>query len=353
MNKLRIAMVACRLACGWLVFAGGGAYGQGDQLLRVHFVDVGQGDAIWIQGPTQDTGPGINVIIDGGPDKGSSDRLITYLEKYGLKKGATIDYVILTHPHNDHYPGLVDVLADYEVKTIVDSGYPSTDKGFQKFVTAAEHETVKGKKSQFIQLREKPDFQLNFGDELQARILHVDSAAATNMGSDNTRVNNASTVIRMVYKNFSFLFTGDAEGKARQEPATTEKYVEKELVDKFSAAELQSTVLKAGHHGSETSSTLAFIREVHPEVVVIESGRKSFSGTFLPDKSVIARYQSEFPGITIARTDENDEAEGRTTMTDADGDDVLVFTDGDSLEVDQAEGPVGHRKWVKLKTIQH
>src|SRR6266850_3298171 len=81
---------------------------SGAGYLRVSFVDVGQGDAIWIQGPQQDDGkPGGTIVIDGGPDRGESNRLIKYLRtpKYGLPAGAAIDCMIASHPHDDHYPG--------------------------------------------------------------------------------------------------------------------------------------------------------------------------------------------------------------------------------------------------------
>lgn len=348
MPKLRFLFLVA-----WLLFARSLCADQGDNLLRVHFVDVGQGDAIWIQGPAGEGAPnGLNIIIDGGPDKGSGDRLLIYLDKYGLKKGSVIDFIIATHPHDDHYPGLIDILANYEVKTIIDSGFPKEGPKFHEFFQAAQKETVKGKKSEFIQLRNKPDFKLQLGTELQARILHVDSAAFQDMGSGNTRENNASTVVRIVYKNFSFLFMGDAEGKERSQPPDTLRFVEKDLLSQVTPEELHSTVIKAGHHGSETGSTLSFIRTVRPEIVVIMSGRKAFNGTFIPDASVIARYKKELPGVTIVRTDENDAEEGLDTTNDADGDDILIFTDGDSLQVRQARGPANHRKWVKVKKIQ-
>jgi len=326
---------------------------QGHNLLRVHFIDVGQGDATWIQGPAPDgADEGINILIDGGPDTGKANRLITYLEKYKLKKGSIIDFVILTHPHDDHYPALLDVLANYEVKTIIDSGFPKEGPKFAKFLAAAKKETVKGKKSTLIELRKKQDFKLDLGADVQARILNADDALAKGMGSGSNRENNASTVVRLVYGNFSFLFMGDAEGKERKQPPETTSFVEKTLIEKVKSEDLQSTVLKAGHHGSETGSTLSFIRAVQPEVIVIMSGRKAFAGTFLPDRSVIARYKKERPSATIVRTDEGDEKEGLDTTNDADGDDVLIFTDGDSMQVHQARGPATHRKWVKLRSIQ-
>ncbi|MGH2400424.1 MAG: MBL fold metallo-hydrolase, partial [bacterium] len=144
-----------------------------DAYLRVSFVDVGQGDAIWIHGPDRDDGaPGGNIIIDGGPDRGNRNRLVKYLQAqaYGLAAGEVIDCVIATHPHDDHYPGLMDVLAAYEVRQIVDSGYPkerTTKTGepskFELFRQAALKERAGGKPSQFIELRNTTDRTLRCG----------------------------------------------------------------------------------------------------------------------------------------------------------------------------------------------
>src|SRR5687768_2083710 len=119
-----------RIALAAAVFAGGvrlsPAAEVGDDFLRISFIDVGQGDAIWIQGPTgQDGSPGKNILIDGGPDRSTRNRLTKYLRAYRLPEGSTIDCMVITHPHNDHYPGLADILEKYDVRTIIDSGYPS------------------------------------------------------------------------------------------------------------------------------------------------------------------------------------------------------------------------------------
>lgn len=324
---------------------------QGDHLLRVHFIDVGQGDAIWIQGPVAPgAASGLNVIIDGGPDKGGNNRLPAYLKHYGLKPGSIIDWVILSHPHDDHYLGLFGIFKDYQVRRTLDSGFPKEGEEFAEFVKAAKEEKVDGKPSEFIELRKNPGLKLDWSP-LEARILHADSASLTDMGSGSNRENNASIVLRVAFGKFSFLFMGDAEGKDRDEPADTLRFVEKLLVEGQPKL-LPSTVLKAGHHGSETSSTSKFLQAVNPQVVVVMSGRKKFSGTFLPDDTVLARYRAQRSDVTIVRTDQDDEKEGRDTTDDADGDDICIYTDGDSLRVFRAGGPVTKRQWVPVKTIQ-
>jgi competence protein ComEC len=356
-----VALIACYLL---MPSEAVGQPGSTGSFLRVSFIDVGQGDAIWIQGPPEDDGTaGANIIIDGGPDRAAKNRLIKYLEKqsYGLEPGEAIDCVIATHPHDDHYPGLMDVLAKYEVRHIVDSGFPkplTTKSGrpskFATFRQAALKETADGKTSEFVELRRKADFELACGS-LEARIIHADSGKFKDLGSaTNTRENNASTVVKLTFGSFSFLFMGDAEGKDRKDTADTSKYVEQMLLDKARKEPdlLRSTVLKVGHHGSETGSTLPFIRAVTPDVIVVMSGRKSFGGTFLPDKAVIERYQRQNSNVVVLRTDEDDEREGHDTTDDEDGDDVYMYTDGDTLKVYKAVGPDGRRRWQLVKTLR-
>jgi competence protein ComEC len=324
---------------------------QGGQLLQVHYVDVGQGDAIWIQGPPGEcTDKGLNIIIDGGPDTGKGNRLITYLETYKFVKDSIIDYAIITHPHDDHYPGMTDILKNYQVKTIIDSGFPATGPKFQKFLDLAKAEMVGTAHGTLVEMRKQPNFQFPDCTDLHVSVLFGDTDQQ-GLGSGNSRVNNASTVVRVEYKSFSFLFVGDLEGKDRKDPPDKLSMGEKALLGKVPADKLRATVLKVGHHGSETSSTLALIRAVQPDVVVIQSGRKAFSGTFLPDQSTIDRYKKERPGVTIVRTDEGDEAQGLDTTNDADGDDIAILTDGDSLRVRQAKLVQGKRKWVTVKTL--
>ena len=248
--------------------------------LRISFIDVGQGDAIWIKTP--DTGSGSkNIIIDGGPDRGARNRLTKYLTTYDLAPGSIVDYVIVSHPHDDHYPALLDVLALYKVRTIVDSGY---EKGgeYDDFLAAARAEMVNGQAATVVSLRESAAFTIDAGPGVVVRLLHVDSATLKDMGRDNTRENNASTVIRLEMGGFSFLLMGDAEGKHREQSPDIARFVEKELIDKLTPTALRADVLKAGHHGSETGSTLPFLKVVQPRVVVVMSGRRTFNGRSIP-----------------------------------------------------------------------
>jgi beta-lactamase superfamily II metal-dependent hydrolase len=331
--------------------------------LRISFIDVGQGDAIWVQGPDNEDGtPGGNLIIDGGPDRGNSNRLLKYLQaqSYGLQPGEPIDCIVATHPHDDHYPGLMDVLEKYEVRQVIDSGFPkerTTPTGepsrFERFRRLALSERADGRPAKFLELRQTTDRTLTCGN-VTARVVHADSDSLTRMGSGNTRENNASTVIQLKFGQFTFLFMGDAEGKERGDSAETTEFVEELLLQKAASEPdlLRADVLKVGHHGSETGSSLKFIRAVQPGVIVIMSGRKRFNGTFLPDRAVLDRYRRENPGVVVLRTDEDDARQRRDTTNDQDGDDVYMYTDGESLRVFKAVGPNGRKLWRRVTTIQ-
>lgn len=308
----------------------------GDRWLEVHVVDVGQGDGIWIH--TADDGipgngvfEGRNIIIDGGPDASDGkNELLHYLQRQA-PDGAFIDALIVTHPHDDHYPGAQAILRHYQVRDYYDPGYPSSSSKYLSFRNVVAAESADGRA--IVQHIGRAHFgQPDWGRELQVRFLYAYDSTA-NLGSGNTKVNNASIVLRIAYGTQSFLFMGDAEGKERADAPDTARYVERWLLDSVGPG-LKSTVLKIAHHGSETSSTLPFIRAVDPRVVVVASGRRAFGPRFLPDASTLRRYCDHDPLIRIYRTDENDAAEQRTAANDADGDHIVLRTNGTVLLVD-------------------
>ncbi|MFL5494052.1 MAG: hypothetical protein ACJ8DC_06665 [Gemmatimonadales bacterium] len=97
-------------------------------------------------------------------------------------------------------------------------------------------------------------------------------------------------------------------------------------------------MLKAGHHGSKTSSTIPFIRAVDPRFVIVSSGRRSFGGTFLPDRETLQHISAHDPATRIYRTDQDDEAEHRDGTNDADGDDIVIRINGTTTLVDGLSG---------------
>jgi len=317
-----------------------------DAFLEVHFVDVGHGDAVWIR--THDDGilgngvfEGNNIVIDGG--RRSSDTTNPFLPYLHDRAhhDATINTLIVTHPHSDHYNGAETIFRHFEVANYYDPNVPTASSEYAAFITEVEQETIEGQPSNLMfGLTEFED--LDWGGELNAEILYSFRDDGTNLGNDaGTRINNGSIVVRLEYGEHSFLFMGDAEGKHRGDAANASdvpRFVERILLDEQPPENLRSTVLKIAHHGSETSSTQDFIDAVEPEVVVVCAGRGSFGGTFLPDESTLRRYCCKDAATRIYRTDVGDAAAGFTASQAPDGDHVVVRTNGSDLEVTQFSG---------------
>ena len=261
---LLILSLSLNLACA----KGGG------KRLEVTFLDVGQGDSIFIS-----TSGGKNILIDGGKraippyshfDAGK-EVVLPFLKNKGVKK---IDTLIATHPDGDHIGGLLAVLdSDIQIDKVLDSGYKHTSYTYRDFLKKIERR----RETKYYQPRAGQ--VLNWGNEVSVQVL---SPAHLFRNS-----NNCSIVIKLTYGNISFLFTGDAEKEA-----------EGEMVSRY-GDRLKSTVLKASHHGSRTGSSLNFLKMVKPQVTVISCGRKNKFG--LPHKEVLdklARFK-----VRVYRTD--------------------------------------------------
>lgn len=295
-------------------------------MLTIHFVDVGQGDAIWIQ--THDDGidgngifEGYNIVIDGGPySADASNPLLPYMEDEG-HHGADVEALIVTHPHDDHYSGAETVVRHFSINHYYDPGYPENNStpSFLTFRNAAKA------KASHSHIGKQNFGTLNWGSELKVEVLYAWEGDASNeLGSGNTEQNNASIVLRIQYGDHVFLLMGDAEGKDRADSPQSARYVEKILLQQ--PDRLKATLLKIAHHGSETSSSVPFIQSVNPDIVIVQSGRKSFNGTFIPDTSTLQRYCANNPNVKIYRTDEGDA--GKTAKAAVDKDNIIIKTNG-------------------------
>jgi competence protein ComEC len=301
-----------------------------DMWLTVHFIDVGQGDAIWIH--TADDGidgnkifEGMNIVIDGGPYSSNNDNPLLEYMGASAHDLAVLDALIVTHPHIDHYAGSEALTRHFVVKDYYDPGIASTSS-YDAFIAAFSEPD---RHVQNSHIGPGSHGNLSWGDELQAEFLYTWPGQNDGLGNGSTLTNNASMVLKITYGDISFLFMGDAEGKDRNDSPETPKYVEKKLID--GGANLKSTVLKIAHHGSETSSTTRFIEKVDPDFVIVQSGRKCFSGTHIPDMSTLMRYCAHKPSVRIFRTDEGDA--GKSTREAVDEDHVVLRSNGHVIEV--------------------
>ena len=255
--------------------------------LTISMLDIGQGDAILIQTGVK------NVLIDTGDDKYYEDgkkgkentQLLAELQKLKVDH---IDTLVMTHAHADHIGKADKVIAQYGVKELVYNGIPSTSKYFVNALKAAKANGTQ-------QVKVKAGDVLDFGNGAAFEIVSpsqgkIDDDTAAIKEKKKVDVNNESVVGRLTFGKFSMLFTGDAEGP-----------VEKTMAASY-GSKLKSQVLKAGHHGSKTSSTADFLKLVGPESVIMSLGANNQYGH--PHKELLARLQKQ--GIKdIYRTDEN------------------------------------------------
>lgn len=220
--------------------------------LDVYFIDVGQGDAIFIEAPN-----GKTMLIDGGK-KSAGQRVVDFISAKGYTK---IDFVVATHPDADHIGGLQQVLETFEVKHFIDSGKVHTTETYYRLLQTIDEQQI-----DFIVPKR--------GDKID-----LDSAMYTMVVSaveEASNNNEASVVIYMQYGEHSFLFTGDADTG-----------IESQMTHHF---DLPTTVLKAGHHGSDTSSSLSFLQATQPEAVVLSYGEGNTYGH--PHESVLRSIEA-------------------------------------------------------------
>ncbi|MCT1541669.1 MULTISPECIES: MBL fold metallo-hydrolase [Lysinibacillus] len=219
--------------------------------MQVHFIDVGQGDSILIESPS-----GKTMLIDGGV-KGAGQQIVSYLKELGIDK---LDIVVATHPDADHIGGLIPVLDNMTIEQFYDSGKVHTSQTFEEMLTRIDEKNI-------------PYHVPKIGDDIEFdKNVNVKVLNANDQATDN---NDASIVLKMTYGNVSFLLTGDA-GVA----------LEKEMLQ----YDVKATVLKAGHHGSNTSSSEEFIQAVKPEVTILSYGEDNKYGH--PHAEIVDRLQA-------------------------------------------------------------
>ena len=250
--------------------------------LRVNYIDVGQGDSIFIQLPNKET-----MLIDAG-EAYEADNVINHLNNLGIKK---IDYVVGTHPHTDHIGGLGEVINTFDVGSIYMPNVSSNSKTFEDLLTTISNKGLKVKtaKSGVVVLDE---------DNLKLEFISPNSDNYSNL-------NNYSAVLKLTYLDNTFLFMGDAETLSEDEIT----------------CDVDADVIKVGHHGSDSSSGIEFVKKVSPEYAVIMVGEGNSYDH--PYQSIIDRYESV--GAKVLRTD----LDGNI-VCDSDGVDVTCKGDKDS-----------------------
>jgi competence protein ComEC len=253
-------------------------------VLRVTFLDVGQGDSTVIEGPSANGKRGRVVVIDGGGTPGIQARtgsdpgtrtVVPFLRSRGI---STVDLLVPTHPDEDHVGGLVSVAERLPIGAALDgNGYEIHGQSSY----ARLHRTLAQNRVQVRTARRGQIFDL--GDGATLHILHPTDNPVQGTRSDD---NNNSVVLRLVYKKAAFLLTGDAEEEAEQ-------------VLLAPGLDLSADVLKVGHHGSRHSTSETFLSRVAPRVALISSGKNNRFRH--PHPELLARLQAA--KTIVLRTD--------------------------------------------------
>lgn len=235
--------------------------------LRVHFFDIGQGDAIFIEAEN-----GNQVLIDGGPNSSILAKLGETMPFWDK----SINLIILTHPHADHLDGLIEVLKRYDIDMVLETGVSHSIPEYEEWRRLLREKNIKvvvANAGQKVQLSDSAFL------DILAPLNNFD-------GSSLKNIHDAMIVSKLASGSASLLLMGDAE-----------KQIEYRLL--LSGAVVDADILKAGHHGSKTSTGEEFLRAVSPEFAVISAGRKNRYGH--PHQEVIDRLE-DF-GVKILRTD--------------------------------------------------
>lgn len=226
--------------------------------LKVHFLDVGQADSILIENGNE------YMLIDAGNNEDGS-KLVKYFQSLGITK---FKIVVATHAHEDHIGGMDDIIKNFAIESFYMPDVITTTKTFEDVLDALEEKEVA------FQTPEN-DEEFSLADST-IKVLSIDNSAQN--------LNDTSIVLRLKYKTTSFLFMGDAESK------TESKTLNKEL---------KSDVLKVGHHGSNTSTSLSFLEKVSPTYAIISVGKDNSYNH--PNDTIIRRLNDK--NIKIYRTD--------------------------------------------------
>lgn len=227
--------------------------------LDITYLDVGQADAILIQNE------GHNMLIDAGNNE-DGPLLVQYFKEQNMTK---FDYLIATHPHEDHIGGMDDIIKNFDIEKIYMPNVTTTTKTFLDVLNAMEEKNM---------TFDVPNIGQNFAlGHTLFQVMYT--------GSDKKNLNNSSIILKANFKNTSYLFTGDATSE-----------VEKKILSK----DIKATVLKVGHHGSKYSTTTEFLNQVNPKYAIISVGKNNSYNH--PNQITIDKLTKK--NIEIHRTDQ-------------------------------------------------
>ncbi len=258
--------------------SGGNNISNDFKYMNVHYIDVGNGDSIFIELPNN-----TNMLIDAG-ESSKGDNVVDYIKSLGY---SNINYIIGTHPHTDHIGGLSKIINSFTIEKIYMPKVISTSKTYENLLNTIMN---KGLKIQTARAG--------------MNIINSQGLLVTILAPNNDSyadLNNYSVVVKIEYQDVKFLFMGDAEEKS-----------ENEILD-----DVESDVIKVGHHGSNTSSSKKFVSRVNAKYAIISVG--SDNNYNHPNMDIVNRWK---------------DADAKVYRTDLDGT-IVVSTNGSTLNVEK------------------
>lgn len=258
--------------CFFFIFPYSSAKAE-SETMDVHFIDVGQADSILIHTPE-----GKNILIDAGDEK-SSGALVNYLKGLHLK---TLDALIATHPHHDHIGGMSKIMENFDVKAFYMPDLSNYGEAFHALYEAVKKEGI-------MIFKAKTGDKIEVEDGIEIKIIAP-------LQGHYDKLNDYSWVLKLFYKSTSFLLMADAGEQS-----------ETALLDQ--KVNVKADVIKIGHHGANTGTTLPFLKEVDPEAAVISTAHRGPFG--FPSNAVISRlrylkiptYRTDLLGTIVAHSD--------------------------------------------------
>ena len=231
-----------------------------DSELKIYYLNVGQADSILIQNEGQ------NMLIDAG-NNADGENIVEFLQSLNISK---IDFLVGTHPHEDHIGGLDDIINNFDIGTIYMPKVATTTKTFEDVLDAIENKSL---------TVTTPEIGKTFN--MGSANFQILSA-----GTDEEDLNACSIVLKLNFGNLAYLFTGDEE-IVNEEQMISSGY------------DLSADVLKVAHHGSNTSTSEVFLDKVSPKIAIIMVGAENSYGH--PHKEILNRLNAR--NIKIYRTD--------------------------------------------------
>jgi len=288
-----------------------------------HFIDVGQGDGMWLRLPSGDPENPLDVVVDVGdgpnyPGDTTADAgtvMADYMEAHGMEPGGLLEWLVVTHGDGDHYGGAPTLMGRFPIRSFMGSGYLDTSDTWRDLREDIRQKVI-AVGGDFV----SPVADFAGAGAAMSTVLVDTEVLWGTVTPPGDSSNNSGVVLRLTVHGKSVLFTGDVDDKVEEELVAA--HIKNEI-------NLASNVLKVPHHGSDSSSTEVFLNAVYGVIPlddrrgIIQSGTREFNGASLPRAEIVDRLRTFLDDGHLLSTEHDDD--GKSTSESA-GDDHVVLT---------------------------